>query len=99
MNVLGISASAHHSSAALVQDGLITAAIENRKLLRVDSANLPEAAIRFCVGHAVINLADLHAVSIAYALSRVECDAPGITLKLLAQAPVASMYKKATDFK
>ena len=96
-NVLGISAPGHHSTAALLQDGLITAAIEDQKLLRVDSSYLPEAAMHFCLEHAGVEWKDLDAVSIATRPIGGWIRRSWNRTKLLPRAPLASVYHLANE--
>jgi carbamoyltransferase len=66
MYVLGLSALEHDSSAALVSEQGIVAAMEESKLLRVAaSGGIPHAAIRFCLDRAGIEWRDLDAVAVA----------------------------------
>lgn len=63
MRVLGISAEYHDSSAALVQDGQVTAAAAEERFTRLKhDASLPRFAIEFCLDQAGIRAEDLDAV-------------------------------------
>ena len=60
MNILGISAYYHDSAAALVQDGVISAAAQEERFSRKKhDAGFPENAIRSCLEAANITLADV----------------------------------------
>jgi len=63
MNILGISAYYHDSAAALVQDGRVTAAVqEERFSRRKHDARFPERAIPVCLEQAGLTFADLDEV-------------------------------------
>lgn len=71
MNILGLSAFAHDSAAALIIDGEIKAAIEESKLVRArDARGMPTAAIRFCLDKAGIDWSDVNYVAAATPLLR-----------------------------
>jgi len=66
MYILGLSALAHDSSAAMVGDGSVIAAIEEGKLSRARSASgIPHAAIRFCFERAGVSWNDLERIAVA----------------------------------
>ena len=63
MNILGISAYYHDSAAALLQDGLITAAVQEERFSRKKhDARFPGQAITSCLSQAGITLAAIDAV-------------------------------------
>lgn len=64
MLILGLSSSKHDTAAALFEDGIVKAAIENDKLVRSHSAGLPNAAIRFCLKQAGASWDDLDAIAV-----------------------------------
>jgi len=64
MLILGLSSSKHDTAAALFEDGVIKAAIENDKLVRSHSSGLPNAAIRFCLEQAKASWGDLDAIAV-----------------------------------
>jgi carbamoyltransferase len=65
MNILGINAYHGNSSAALVCDGKLIAAVEEERFNRVKyAAGFPAAAIRFCLKEAGINLSDVNHVAV-----------------------------------
>lgn len=65
MRILGISAFYHDSAAALVVDGRIAAAAqEERFSRRRHDARFPENALRFCLEHEGLRLADIDYVAL-----------------------------------
>src|SRR5437879_3953220 len=65
MRILGLSSFRHDTSAALLEDNRIVAAIEDAKLSRTQSRGLPEAAIKFCLDAAGITWHELDAVAVS----------------------------------
>jgi len=66
MYVLGLSAINHDSSAALVGDDGVIAAIEEGKMSRTRSASgIPSAAIRFCLDRAGISWSEVQNIAVA----------------------------------
>lgn len=63
--ILGISSFKRDTAASLLQDGVVRAAIENKKLVRHNTRGVPDAAIRFCLDDAHIDWRDLDAVTVA----------------------------------
>ena len=47
MRILGLSSFPHDTAAAFLEDGVVTAAIENDKLVRHPTRGLPQAATDF----------------------------------------------------
>ena len=75
MNVLGINAVYHESSAALLVDGKVVAACEEERFNRVKHAKqarvdnpheLPEQAIRFCLDHAGLKASAIDRVAYSF---------------------------------
>ena len=75
MNVLGINSVYHESSAALLVDGKLVAAVEEERFNRIKhgkEANfdnphqLPERAIRFCLKSAGLTPRDIHHVAFSF---------------------------------
>ena len=65
MNILGINAYHGNSSAALVCDGRLVAAVEEERFNRVKyAAGFPVAAIRYCLEEAGITLAEVDHVAV-----------------------------------
>ena len=65
MRILGLSSFRRDTSAALLADGKVVAAIEDVKLTRSQTRGLPEAAIKFCLEEAGLEWHDLDAVAVA----------------------------------
>ena len=65
MRILGLSSFRHDSSAALLEDGKIIAAVEEAKLARSDTRGLPETAIQFCLEKAGATWHDLDAIAVS----------------------------------
>jgi carbamoyltransferase len=65
MRILGLSSFRHDSSAALLADGKLLAAIEDAKLSRGSSKGLPETAIKYCLATAGLTWHDLDAIAVA----------------------------------
>ena len=64
MYILGISTYAHESSCALIKDGRLLAHTEEERFNRERHTwKFPENAIRFCLDHAGIKMADVSAVA------------------------------------
>ena len=63
MNILGISCFYHDSSAALLQDGKVTAAAQEERWTRKKhDISFPENAVRYCLGQAGITIKQVDAV-------------------------------------
>ncbi len=61
MHILGINAYHGNSSAALVSDGRLIAAVEEERFNRVKyAAGFPSAAIRYCLAAAGITLSEVN---------------------------------------
>ena len=60
MRILGVSAFYHDSAAALIEDGRVSAAVQEERFTRIkqDSA-FPEQSISYCLAHAGIALKDI----------------------------------------
>jgi carbamoyltransferase len=97
MLILGLSPFRHHSSAALLQDGVIRTAIENEKLSRANSAGLPNDAIRFCLESAGAKWSDLDAVAIATRPIPAWLRRSWMRAKLSARAPLAGAYYEVKE--
>jgi carbamoyltransferase len=66
MRILGLSAFGHDTSAALIEDGVIRAVIEESKLSRQkDSRGLPAAAMRFCLSKAGAGMESVDCVALS----------------------------------
>jgi len=65
MFTLGLSPFTHDASAALLEGGVIKAAIEENKLKRSNIRGLPEEAMRYCLESTGISWQDLGVVAVA----------------------------------
>src|ERR1700683_2521404 len=65
MLILGLSSFKNDTAAALLRDGVISAAIENAKLQPSVARGLPEAAIEFCLKQGSASWKDLDLVAVA----------------------------------
>lgn len=97
MLILGLSPFRHHSSAALLQDGVVRAAIENEKLSRSNSAGLPNEAMRFCLESVGANWSDLDAVTVATHPLRAWIRRSWTRAKLSTRAPLAGAYYEVKE--
>ena len=65
MNILGINAYHGNSSAAIVCDGQLVAAVEEERFNRVKyAAGFPAQAIRYCLKRAGLTLGEIHHVAV-----------------------------------
>ena len=65
MNILGINAYHGNSSAAIVCDGQLVAAVEEERFNRVKyAAGFPAQAIRYCLKQAGLTLGEIHHVAV-----------------------------------
>jgi len=65
MLTLGLSSFTHDAAAALLDDGVIKAAIEESKLTRLSAHGLPETAMRYCLSKGGTSWHDLNVVAVA----------------------------------
>ena len=93
MHVLGLSALNHDSTAALLRDGSIVAAIEEGKLARTRTAEgIPRAAIQFCLEQAAMDWTSLDRIAIASKPGRAWQRQIGFRARVAPLAPVSSGY-------
>ncbi len=93
MYVLGLSAFAHNTAAALMDGSQIIAAIEESKLTRSRAAyGIPREAIRFCMERAEVNWSDISAVAIANRPWRTWARRAAFHSRFLPLAPISSAY-------
>jgi carbamoyltransferase len=97
MLILGLSPFRHHSSAALLQDGVILAALENDKLSRSKSLGLPNEAIRFCLENMSASWSDLDQVTIATRPVRAWLRRSRLRAQLSAKSPLVATYYEAKE--
>jgi len=96
MSILGLSSFDHDTAAALLQDGRITAAIENDKMARTSTQGLPQAAIRFCLEEARMSWEQVTMVAVASSAVRGWLRELWCNAKLATTTPVASGYHQLT---
>lgn len=65
MLTLGLSSFTHDAAAALLDNGVVKAAIEDNKLSRSNNEGLPEAAMSYCLMKSGIGWHDLDVVAVA----------------------------------
>jgi carbamoyltransferase len=97
MLILGLSPFRHHPAAALLEDGLIRAAIENDKLSRTSSPGLPEEAIRFCLQSVGASWSELDAIALATRPVRGWLRGSWSRAELCARVPLATAYYEAKE--
>jgi carbamoyltransferase len=91
--ILGLSALAHDSSAALLDPNGNITAIEEAKLVRSrDAAGIPREAIRFCFENAGISWRDVAQIAVAESPRRAWRRSAGFRIRQMPFAPVASAY-------
>ena len=93
MQILGLSAMGHDSTAALLGDGGILAAIEEGKLERTRSVEgIPRAAIRYCLDRAASDWSALDCIAVASRPGRAFTRQSLLRARLAPRAPVSSSY-------
>jgi len=97
MLILGLSSFKHDTAAALFQDGLITAAVENDKLARAKTTGVPEEAIEFCLSKAGAGWKDLDAVAVATHASSGFRRRATLRAKTALLSPVATAFHEANE--
>ncbi|MFZ0038728.1 MAG: carbamoyltransferase C-terminal domain-containing protein [Candidatus Acidiferrales bacterium] len=91
--ILGLSALAHDSSAALLDPHGNFTAIEEAKLIRSrEASGIPREAIRFCLENAGISWRDISSVAVASNPRRAWRRAIGFRLRQTAVAAMSSAY-------
>jgi carbamoyltransferase len=97
MRILGLSSFKHDTAAALLEDGVVKAAIENDKLTRSHNRGVPEQAIHSCFESLGIGWDDIDLVAVATQPLRSWSRKSLLRAKLSAVAPVASVYYGANE--
>src|SRR5271169_1619057 len=93
MNILGLSALAHDSAAALLSENGILAAMEESKLVRRrTAAGIPREAIRFCLERAGTGWSGVECVAVASRPVHAWVRQAWMRAKLTPFAPVPSGY-------
>ena len=91
--ILGLSALAHDSSAALLDPNGNFTAIEEAKLIRSrEASGIPREAIRFCFENAGISWRDVASVAVASNPRRAWRRAVGFRLRQTLVASISSAY-------
>jgi carbamoyltransferase len=97
MRILGLSAFKHDTAAALLEDGVVKAAIENDKLTRSRTRGLPEPAIRSCFETSSVDWNGIDLVAVATQPLRGWSRKSWLRAKLAAVSPAASAYYGANE--
>ena len=97
MLILGLSSFKHDTAAALFQDGVVKAAIENDKLVRSQTVGVPENAIRFCLEKVGASWNDLDAVAVGSQPFRGWMRRSLLRARLSPFSPIASAYHEANE--
>lgn len=97
MRILGLSSFKHDTAAALLEDGVVKAAIEDDKLTRTRARGLPEAAIRSCLKNQGTNWSEIDLIAVATRPLRNWSRKAWLRSKLSATAPMASAYYGANE--
>ena len=72
MNILGLNFYQHNSSAAMVINGSLIAAVEEERFSRIkNDGNLPVESINFCLNEANINLHQVDIIAISIDFNRL----------------------------
>jgi carbamoyltransferase len=97
MRILGLSAFRHDTSAALLEDGRIVAAIEESKLARIHTRGLPEAAMKFCLERAGTTWRDLDAIAVATRPFQGWARRSWGALRTSVSSPIAAAYYEGNE--
>ena len=98
MRILGLSSFTHDTSAALLEDGEVRAAMEESKLARSkNSRGLPDAAIQFCLRHAGANWQDLDYVAVSSRPFRGWIRRSAAGARISPMSPVAAAYCQISE--
>lgn len=97
MRILGCSSFTTNTAAAILENGVITTAIENDKIVGKRTRGLPEAAIRSCFENTGTWWNELDAVAVATQPLRGWARKAQLRARLSFRAPVASAYYEANE--
>jgi carbamoyltransferase len=97
MVILGISSFKRDAAAALMRDGIIEAATENRKLQPALAQRIPEEAIAFCLRNGNVSWADVDVVAVASKLSNGWRRRAFSGSSLWLQTPLTTAYQKGRE--
>ncbi|MGA8150827.1 MAG: carbamoyltransferase C-terminal domain-containing protein [Terriglobales bacterium] len=92
MRILGLSSFKHDTAAALLEDGVVKAAIENDKLARARTQGLPDRAIHSCLESVGAGWESIELVAVAAKPLQAWSRKSFLRAKLLASAPIVSAY-------
>ncbi len=97
MLILGLSPFEHDPAAVLVKDGVVEAAIEERKLVRFPSHGLPYAAIQHCFTKAGVDWTDLDFIASTGLPMRCWIRKSLFNVRRALAAPIAGAYFEAKE--
>jgi len=97
MQILGLSSFRHDTAAAILEEGVVKAAIENDKLVRAQTRGVPTAAIQSCFESAGAEWNSVDLVAVAARPLRSWARKSLLRAQLSAVAPVASAYYGARE--
>src|SRR5581483_5788529 len=97
MLILGLTSFKHDTAAALFEDGVIRAAIENDKLTRSKSSGVPEEAIRYCLEAKGVSLNDLDMVAVTGRPFRGWSRRSLLRARLSPFSPISAAYHEANE--
>jgi carbamoyltransferase len=97
MRILGLSSFKHDTAVALLEDGVVKAAIENDKLARSRMRGLPNAAIRYCLESVNAGWGGIDFMALATRPLQGWARKSLLRAKLSVFAPVASAYYGAKE--
>lgn len=97
MLILGLSPFKHDSTAVLLENGKVRAAIENDKLVRSQSSGLPDAAISFCLNSTGKTWRDIDVIAVASRPIHASLRRSYIRARMAALAPIACAYYQAKE--
>ena len=97
MLILGLTSFKHDTAAALFEDGVLQAAIENDKLTRSKSSGVPEDAIRFCLDKRGVSLSEVDVVAVAGKPFRGWTRRSLLRARLSPFSPISAVYHEANE--
>jgi carbamoyltransferase len=97
MRILGISGFTHDAACAVLEDGVVRAAIENDKIARVRNQGLPEAAIKACFETAKVQWDDIDLVALATRPLNTFVHKSLLRARLALTSPVVSGFYEAHE--
>jgi len=97
MLILGLSSFKHDTAAALFEDGIVKAAIEEDKLTRSRSKGFPENAIQFCLQSAGATWNDLDGIAMATRPFNGWRTRSLLPARLVPFSPMAAVFHQANE--